>query len=64
MPTITFGPCCFCAKEIAETEIDPCRVTVETQTGRWQMWTCHAACFKERLRNPPEMPDLFNPAHF
>ena len=62
--TVTFGPCCFCAKQIEATDVDPCRVTVETLGNKWQVWSCHGACFKERIRNPPEAPDLFDPAHF
>ena len=61
---VEFGPCCFCASAIAATEVDPCSVTVETKGGKWQVWHCHASCFKERLRNPPEAPDLFEPAYF
>jgi hypothetical protein len=61
---VTFGPCCFCAKPIDPSNVDPCSVTVATREGKWQAWSCHAACFKERLRNPPEAPDLFDPAHF
>jgi hypothetical protein len=62
--TVSFGPCCFCAKEIIENDVEPCRITVETVTGKWQVWACHAACFKEKLTDPPECPGLFEPAHF
>jgi hypothetical protein len=61
---VTFGPCCFCAQPISKSTVDPCRVTVSTQGEKWQVWHCHAACFKERLKSPPEAPDLFEPAHF
>jgi len=61
---ITWGPCCFCGKDIAPTEIDPCNVQVTTQMDRWQMWFCHALCFKQRLAHmPPDGPDL-EPAIF
>lgn len=45
----TFGPCCFCGVSIETTSVDPCRVIVEPATGRFQVWSCHAACFTERL---------------
>ena len=57
---ITFGPCCFCGREITSTEIDPCRITVETQAEKWQVWFCHSACFKAHLVNDP----MLEPAHF
>jgi hypothetical protein len=59
-----FGPCCFCGKPIKESKPDPCRVTVETSEGEWQVWHCHAKCFRERLATIPEAPTLFDPAHF
>jgi hypothetical protein len=62
--SIVFGPCCFCGKQIAETEIDPCQVTVSTATEKWQTWFCHGACFKERLAALPDSPGFFDPAHF
>jgi hypothetical protein len=61
---VKWGPCCFCALEITQTSIDPCRVTVETAGGKWQVWFCHAECFKERLSTHPEMLSMFPPAHF
>lgn len=61
---VTFGPCCFCAQPISTTAVDPCSVTVSTRVDKWQVWHCHAACFKERLKGPPKAPDLFEPAHF
>ena len=63
-PEVTWGPCCFCAQRIVPTTTDPCRVTVETQGEKWQLWFCHAACFNERLTDPPEAPGMFAPAHF
>jgi len=63
IPRIRWGPCCFCAQQIADTAIDPCRVTVETSGGTVQWWYCHAACFKGRLANPPELIGMFEPAH-
>ena len=59
-----FGPCCFCGCDIESTGVDPCRVTVETEAGKWQVWSCHARCFKARLTDPPEAPGLFEAAHF
>lgn len=46
---VTFGPCCFCGVSIAETKLDPCRIAVEPANGGFQVWFCHAACFKERI---------------
>ena len=43
------GPCVFCGKTIDAFEIDPCKVTVTTRAGEWQVWWCHAACFKDRI---------------
>jgi hypothetical protein len=56
------GPCCFCGKEIEETQIDPCRITVETKNGLWQVWFGHSSCFKERISDNDYL-DL-SPAHF
>ncbi|HEV3263151.1 MAG TPA: hypothetical protein VG013_40325 [Gemmataceae bacterium] len=61
-PQILWGPCCFCGEQIAPSDIDPCRVTVETSKGEWQVWFCHAACFRERVIDNAEV-DL-SPAHF
>ncbi|HEV2690330.1 MAG TPA: hypothetical protein VGV35_17360 [Bryobacteraceae bacterium] len=61
---VAWGPCCFCAQIIAGNPTDPCRVTVETAAGKWQVWFCHAACFKQRLTDPPEAPGMMEPAHF
>jgi hypothetical protein len=59
---ISLGPCCFCAATIHATEVDPCQVTVETAKGQWQVWFCHAACFKAKLNDPPDWPGVFEPA--
>ena len=56
-------PCCFCEKEIAETDIDPCHVMVATVDGRKQYWSCHAACFKGAL-SQGDLKMLFEPALF
>jgi hypothetical protein len=56
------GPCCFCGEMIEETKIDPCRITVEIKNGLWQVWFCHAQCFKERIAKNDYI-DL-SPAHF
>ena len=61
---VEWGPCCFCAQAIESSDTDPCRVRVETATGKWQVWFCHAACFRERLTDPPECPGFMEPAHF
>lgn len=59
-PKVGWGPCCFCGQPIADSEHNPCRVTVETRKEKWQVWFCHAECFRSRLA-----PDtLFEPAHF
>lgn len=64
MTDVVFGPCCFCGKDIAKTETDPVSVTVTTNKDKWQVWSAHGACFKALLKNPPEAPGLFDPAHF
>ncbi len=62
--SIQFGPCCFCGRDIEKSSVDPCSVSVETSGGKWQVWKCHALCFRERLAELPEAPGLFEPAHF
>jgi hypothetical protein len=65
MVNVIFGPCCFCGKEIQETDVDPCEVTVTPNGGKWQSWSCHAKCFRERLADPyPDAPGSLDPAHF
>jgi hypothetical protein len=64
MPEIKFGPCCFCGNDIGDQPPDPCSVRVATVDGKWQVWRCHAACFRERLAVLPEAPGLFEPAYF
>ncbi len=61
---VEWGPCCFCGVLIVTTNIDPCRLTVATVEGKWQVWFCHSSCFKERLSDRPELMGLFSPAHF
>jgi hypothetical protein len=61
---IKWGPCCFCAGQIKPTSPDPCRVTVTTAEGKWQVWFCHGRCFRERLAETPDNPGFFDPAHF
>jgi hypothetical protein len=56
------GPCPFCGELIEETEIDPCSLTVTTRKKLWQLWYCHAECFKQRIAEN-EYVDL-SPAHF
>ena len=64
---VDFGPCCFCGKQIEASDglgPDPCRVTDETAKVKWQVWSCHAACFRERLAKPDGYPEAFlAPAH-
>src|SRR5690349_20790827 len=55
-PDVAFGPCCFCDRSIAKHDPDPCRITVETAAGKWQVWFCHGHCFRDRLAQPPEAP--------
>ena len=62
--TVEWGPCCFCGDAIARTGPNPCRLTVETEQEKWQVWFCHAACFKARLVQRPELLGLLDPAHF
>jgi len=61
---VEWGPCCFCGEVIAKRDVNPCRLTVETEQGKWQTWFCHAACFRERLIQLPESPGFLDPAHF
>jgi hypothetical protein len=56
------GPCPFCGEFIAETEVDPCSLTVTTLKEQWQVWRCHAECFKKQIVENPYI-DL-SPAHF
>jgi hypothetical protein len=56
--------CCFCAESIEPADTDPCRITVETATGKWQVWYCHGICFRNGLTDPPTAPGFFDPAHF
>jgi hypothetical protein len=39
-------------------------VQITTSGQKWQVWFCHAACFKERLVNRPDLLGLLDPAHF
>jgi hypothetical protein len=61
-PSLVFGPCCFCNQPIADSDADPCAVTVSTSSGLWQVWRCHAECFRERLFHRED--GLFDPTHF
>src|SRR5215470_10626740 len=61
---VEWGPCCFCGTDIWPTDIDPCRLTVETRSQKWQVWFCHSSCFKRMLADPPELKGMFTPAHF
>jgi hypothetical protein len=64
MVSVEWGPCCFCGLEIQPSDIDPCHVNISMANGKWQVWFCHAACFKKRIANPPDAPGLLDPAHF
>jgi hypothetical protein len=57
---VRFGPCVFCGRDVPESNVDPCRVTVETAAGLWQVWTCHSACFRAVIVSDP----MLEPAHF
>ena len=63
-PAIKFGPCCFCGLDIEDVGPDPCTIQVTTKQDRWQVWKAHGRCFKDRLADLPDMPGLFDPAHF
>ena len=57
---IGWGPCCFCGQEINPDKIDPCRITVETSSKGWQVWFCHAECFRSHMRDDPMLePAIF-----
>jgi hypothetical protein len=64
MLKVEFNPCCFCGLDVQPSGVDPCRLQVTTAGGKWQMWVCHAVCFKERIVNPQDAPGLLDPAHF
>ncbi len=55
----TFSPCCFCGREIPATDIDPCRLTVETQAGKMAGVVLSLTCFKDHLVDNP----MLEPAH-
>jgi hypothetical protein len=59
-PRVEFGPCCFCGEPIPMSEVDPCHLTITTARDKWQVWFCHAACFKSRLVGGRDL----EPAHF
>jgi hypothetical protein len=59
---VAWGPCCFCGADIEPSDIDPCRVSVETASGKWQAWFCHSACFRDRITTGA--PIDLSPAHF
>jgi hypothetical protein len=62
---VTFGgQCCFCGNVINAEGPDPLEVNVTTATGKWQVWWCHAACFKAQITDPPGAEGYFAPAHF
>jgi hypothetical protein len=63
MPDVKFnGPCPFCGEFIEDSGLDPCSVTVTTKAGLWQVWYCHARCFKALVVENPHI-DLL-PSHF
>ena len=53
------GGCCFCGLAIPPTDKDPCRITVETAEGLWQVWFCLARCFRDLLAED----EMFDSAH-
>ena len=56
--------CCFCGEDILTDGPDPCALRVSTRLERDQLWFCHAACFKRRLCDLPDLRSIFVPAHF
>ena len=57
MAEVRFGGwCCFCGKEMQNTQTDPCEVVVTTSAGGTQVWWCHAECLKERITDPENAP--------
>lgn len=57
---VAWGPCCFCGLPIEPTSVEPCRLTVQTQSGGWQVWFCHAECFRSRITKLPDLePGIF-----
>lgn len=61
---VEWGPCCFCGEDIPQSDTDPCRLEVTTSQGKWQVWFCHAACFKKRIFDSPALMGMLDPAHF
>ena len=61
---VEWGPCCFCGLPIQANGTEPCHLQVSPTSRKWQMWFCHASCFKERLAKSAELMGLFDPAHF
>ena len=59
---VAWGPCVFCGQVIAESGPDPCRITVETSEELWQIWFCHAECFKSRITKDEGL--YLSPEHF
>jgi len=49
---------------IEDTEVDPCRLIVETRTCKPQAWFCHAQYFKSKIVENPYMvfPQLISEA--
>ena len=48
-PMISFGPCIFCAGQIAETHRDPLSLNVAENGGGSVIWFAHARCLAERI---------------
>jgi hypothetical protein len=46
---VSFGPCIFCAGQIAETDQDPLSLQVSESGGRAVVWFAHARCLAERI---------------
>jgi hypothetical protein len=53
------GVCCFCAKVVDESGLDPCTLSIATNAEGSQSWPYHAACYLERLGNLPYGRKLF-----
>ena len=46
--------CCFCAKPVANTDIEPIVLNIDVGDGGSQQLYCHARCLKDAL--DPSVP--------
>ena len=56
---MTEGQCCFCGKDVETTVLDPCLFKVLTNNNDWEVWTCHGACFRERVMDVQHLARFF-----